>query len=265
MYDFSVFLAAIRPQNWMALYDSLKVSTQREFELIFVGPYGLPEEMKDLPNVKHIEDWGCPTRCYQIGLLACTAPYVLFVADDGLFVNNGAIDTAFRVLDSDPIQAVTPHKKNVISFRYHEGSKRTDRGPSSKNYWYMRKQKVLKDMPYIPKNCLMLMCALIDREYMLELGGWDCRFNHVGLGCPDLAVRMQIDGANVMLGEFFMEFGHLHGPVGDHSPIHYSHSENDEPLFKSIWTQPNCMNRIKIDVNNWKNVPEVWERRFGKM
>jgi hypothetical protein len=255
--EFSVFLAGIRTQNWKTLYDSLRISTQKEFELIFVGPYGLPPELQDTPNVKFIEDWGCPSRCYQIGLLACTAPYVLFVADDGVFLNNRAIDNAFATLASLP-----PSKKNVISMKYHEGKKRANRGPSTDGYWFMRAQRVLRDMPFIHRHNKMIMCGLIDREYMIEMGGFDCRFKHVGLGCPDLAVRLQYNGANVILGDYFMEFNHYYGPIADHGPIHYSHAEEDEPLFISIWSNPDCMNRIQIDVNNWKDVPEVWDRRF---
>lgn len=257
MLEFSVFLAGIRTQNWQTLYDSLKACTNKEFELIFVGPYPLPDSLKDTPNVKWIEDWGCPSRCYQIGLINCSAPYVLFVADDGVFLNNGVIDNAFKTLEALP-----PSKKNIISMKYYEGSRRKDHGPATEKYWYMKHQKVLKKMPYIPKTCLMMMCGLIDREYLLEMGGFDCRFNHVGLGCPDLSARLQIDGANMILGDFFMEFAHINGPISDHAPIHYSHSEVDEPLFVSIWTNPDCMNRIKIDINNWKKVPDIWGRRF---
>ncbi len=261
MLDFSVFLAAIRPQNWMALYNSIKASTEKEFELIFVGPYGLPDEMKDLPNVRHIEDWGCPSRCYQIGLLACTAPYVLFVADDGVILNNGAIDTAFRVLESDAVRAVTPHKKNIISFKYYEGEIIPGGFISTVDYWKMNRG--LFTELGIPDHFWFVMTPLISREYMIEIGGFDCRFDHLGLGAQDFGIRIQRDGANVMMGEYLIHVTFWPGHMHDHGPIHDSHYEHEEPLFKSIYSDPLCTNRTKIDINNWNDSPEVWTRRFG--
>jgi hypothetical protein len=253
--EISFFLAGIRTQNWQALYNSIKVCTSREFELIFVGPQGLPDSLKDTPNVKFIEDWGCPSRCYQIGLLACTAPYVLYVADDGVFLDNGCIDNAFATLSSLP-----PSKKNVISLRYYEGSAKKKAGPTE-DYWRMRFHKPHKYMPeiYIPPHFLLVMNGLFYREYILEIGGFDCQFEQPGYGAPDLGARAQHDGANVVLGDYFMEL--FDGRAG-HSPIGVAAQKFDKPAFKHIWKRATCMDRIKIDVNNWKNYPEVWPRRF---
>ena len=258
MLDFSVFLAGIRPQNWLALYESIKVSTQREFELIFVGPHGLPDEMKDLPNVKFVQDYGCPTRCFQIGMSECSAPYAVWGADDGVFLNNGAIDKAFDVLSALP-----PSKKNLISFKYYEGDDVLNRAiHKGSDYWRLGYHQYYMDFGTIPSHYLLLMTALVDREYMLEIGGWDCRFKHLGMGANDLAIRIQRDGANVILGEAFMVISHISGPIGDHVPIHDSHVQEDMPLFASIYSDPNVVNRTKIDFDNWKESPEVWDRRF---
>lgn len=74
---------------------------------------------------------------------------------------------------------------------------------------------------------------------------------------------MQRDGANITLGDYFIHVTWAPGHEGDHGPIHDSHYEHEEPLFKQIYSDPNCGSRIKIDVNNWNNVPSVWIRRFG--
>ena len=263
MYDFSVFLAGIRPQNWLALYTSIKDSTQKTFELIFVGPYNLPDTLKGIPNVKFIQDYGCPTRCYQLGLLASASPYVVFVADDGVLLNNGAIDNAFKILESTPL----PHK-NIVSFRYYEGPIVPDTGISKLNYWKFSGHSFYKKF-YFSQNYYLVMNALISREYMIEAGGWDCRFKHIGMGCNDLAIRMQRDGANITLGDYFM---HVEGSVpgvvwggGDHKPIYDSHCEEDVPLFKNIYSDSNSVSRIKINVNNWNESPLVWTRRFNEV
>lgn len=256
MPDFSIFLAAIRPQNWQALYDSIKVATKREFELIFVGPYPLPDSLKDTPNVKFIQDYGCPTRCYQIGLLACASPYVIFTADDGVFLNNGVFDNALFQLEKESF----PTKK-IISFRYYEGPRIKNNPIEGVDWWRMGYHQFYSDLPYVPNEYLLVMTALVSRDYMIKMGGWDCNFKHLGIGAVDLAVRMQRDGAEVDLEGVFMEMTHSPGHMGDHGPIHDSHCQEDMPYFQKIYSDPTSVTR-KIDINNWMNVPDVWDRRF---
>ena len=52
MYDISVCLAAIRKDNWVRLYNSIKESVEDyTFELIFCGPHAeLPVELQELDN-----------------------------------------------------------------------------------------------------------------------------------------------------------------------------------------------------------------------
>jgi hypothetical protein len=79
-----------------------------------------------------------------------------------------------------------------------------------------------------------------------------------------MAMRTQRDGAKIHLIDLIMsQCGHMPGTSGDHAPMHYAQLDHDEPLFRSIYSDPNCVNRIKIDINNWKNSPERWVRRFG--
>ena len=49
---------------------------------------------------------------------------------------------------------------------------------------------------------------------------------------------------------------------GDHGPIHYSQIEEDQPMFRLIWTDPEAVDRIEIDIENYKKSPEIWLRRF---
>lgn len=51
---------------------------------------------------------------------------------------------------------------------------------------------------------------------------------------------------------------------GDHGPIHFAQTEHDEDLFKKIWDDPENEERIVIDIDDWKNCPALWERRFNK-
>ena len=53
--------------------------------------------------------------------------------------------------------------------------------------------------------------------------------------------------------------------TGDHAPIHYAMTKRDIPVFVKMYSDRRYYeNRIKIDYDNWKKSPEVWERRFSK-
>ncbi len=267
----SIFLAGIRTQKWLTLYESISNATSiKDYELVFVGPYPLPPELEGIDNVRLIEDWGCPSRCYQLGLLHSRGEYVVWAADDGIFCPTLSIDKAF---DSMP-----KHHKGMVSFSFIEGATAGQRafGPafSAKQQkhiaqlknnprtmlWTMGENAVLC-LAGIPGHYRVVMNALIRRDYFMEIGGWDCRFEHIGVGSNDLAVRLQNDGAEVIVGDEFMDLDQEFA-TPDHLPIEQSHIENDLVLIKSIYGDPASQGKTKIDFDNWKKAPEVWTRRF---
>ncbi len=74
----SIFLAGIRTSNWVNLYQSIPNTTAlTDYELVIVSPYDLPPELQGVDNVRLIKDSGCPTRCYQLGLLHSKGDYVV--------------------------------------------------------------------------------------------------------------------------------------------------------------------------------------------
>ena len=46
--EISIILPSIRTERLEKLYDSILASTKRTFELVIVGPYALPDKLKDL-------------------------------------------------------------------------------------------------------------------------------------------------------------------------------------------------------------------------
>ena len=252
----SISLAGIRTNNWLALYNSISNATtlsKEEYELVLVSPYDLPPELEGIDNVRLIKDKGNQTRCYQLGILHSKGKYVVWAADDGIFCPTLAIDKAFDVL---------PPHKGVVGFKYKEGpdcpaSERT----KETEWWRLRSHKVLNKLPFVPGNYFLVMNALIKRSYFMEIGGWDCRFEQLGMAGPDLSVRLQNDGVEVVMGERFMIITHERGtPL--HKPIEDAHFQNDKPLFKNIYKRPSSVDRSRIDFDNWKQAPEVWTRRF---
>jgi hypothetical protein len=255
----SIFLAGIRTQNWKALYDSIPNATslpESEYEVIFVGPYGLPTELQDKPNVKFIEDWGSPTRCCQIGLLEAKGEYVTWIVDDAKFCPGLAIDKAFAVMPN--------HDKGIVTFKYFEGpvTEKIKRVMGGEDYWYVRGHPLLKKCSSIPQHYKLTLLLLTRGDYFRAIGGFDCcKFEQVGFGCNDLAIRFQNDGAEVILGERLLDMDFERG--GLHAAIEQAVNENDSPVFFSMYHDPKNVGRARIDVNNWKQSPDVWRRRFN--
>ncbi len=253
----SIFLAGIRVSNWLTFYNSISNATalpKEEYELVIVSPYDLPPELQNVDNIQLIKDQGCPTRCYQLGLLHSQGEYVVWAADDGTFSSTLAIDKAFEIL---------PPNNGIVSFKYHEGSDSKDNQiQSTDQHWRLGSYKFLKRMRHVPNHYFLIMIGLMRREYLMELGGWDCQFEQPGMACVDSSVRWQNCGADVVLGERCLDLAHVYAGVDawgiDHMPIENAHHQNDGPLFKSKYKHPSGG---KIDVHNWKNAPAIWGRR----
>lgn len=245
----SIFFAGIRPEMWCALYDSISGSTTiSDYELVIVSPCDLPRDLASKENVRLIKDWGCPSRCTQLGLLHSRGEYVTWVADDGVLCPTMALDKAFDLMPN--------HKKGVVMLKYQEGPNRMRR-----NWWRVDFHPPLQQR-YVPKNYALIMTALMRRDYLVELGGWDCNFEQIGMGCPDLAIRIQNDGAEVVGGESFMNLELIKGSGGGHGPIVEALVQNDNQYFVKVYSNPKSAKRTKIDFDNWKNAPEIWSRRF---
>jgi hypothetical protein len=101
------------------------------------------------------------------------------------------------------------------------------------------------------------------KELFLFYGGFDCQFEYLTHASADLLIRIQRFGSvvrhspkDVTTADWF------EGIQKDHEPIKNAQEGHDYPLFIQTWmTNPE---RNKIDLYNYKNQPEHWERRFGK-
>ena len=264
----SIFLAGYRIQNWNALYDSIPNVTTlppSDYEIIFVGPYPPPPELADKENVVFIKDLGCPSRCYQRGLIACKGEYVIPAADDGVFNSGLAIDKAFEIMPK--------HEKGLVSFSFVEGATESQRifgtGCNKKYRRVVNNMKRGEPMnfnlgecpslsAYAPAHYKIIMIALIRKDFFKEVGGWDCRFEHVGVGSSDLSIRLQNAGAKVVLGGNLMDLTQEFR-TPDHVPIEKCNA-HDMTTLSSIYSDTS-VERTTIDIDNWKLVPDVWHRR----
>lgn len=244
-YDISVLVPGIRTHNWNELFLSTQHPTLK-VEVIFVGPFEPPEELKD--KCVYIKDHGSPIRCQQIALLKAQGRYVTWAADDGTFFTDILRQAYEVVYESTPVTA-----------KYIEGSG----SDTLRDEYYNMHYHPCTAQPYIGQDYKYLNVGLVSRQVLLDLGGWDCQFEACPMSHADLAVRLQNAGYRfLMLDQPLFVCSHTPGTSGDHGPIHYAQTQHDEPLFKKIYSDPSSKLRVGIQ-DNHQDSPSVWTRRFN--
>ena len=249
--DITICLPGIRVDAWPKMYESIKTSvSSHSFEFIIVGPYAPPDLLLQQDEISYIQDYGCPSLCVQIASLASNGRLFTFVSDDG-------------ILRQDSLsQAIDSFSSEIMNMRYSEGINFSGGLHSHPDeYWTAWYHADLQ------KECLkgynLAPVWMMETSKFKELGGLDCRFEHVNVCCHDLAFRIQRAGGTVQLSpDFIMDCdwsSHKKCVVVD------AYFENDKPLFDSLCeSSPDPFsNRLHIDYNNWLSVPPVWPRRFN--
>lgn len=251
-YDLSICVPGIRPQFWGQLYDSvLQAARNYKVQLVFVGPYEPDKKILQNPDVKFVKDFGSPTRCVQIGSIFCEADLFTWASDDGIFANKSirnAIDK-FNTVDKN---------KDEMVMRYYEAKDRKGKLPPD-DYWRAKHHKDNRDL-CIPDGTMLAPLGMLRLSYFRELGGFDCRFEHINLSTHDLAFRVQQNGGKIHLSPSVVLECDWTPDATDYKPVRDSYLLNDLPILQQLYQTPT--NRIKIDFNNWLNSPNKW-RRFN--
>jgi len=244
----SVILPGIRIKNWPRFCQSVRESFSGTYEIVIVSPYELPPELEGIDNIIHVVDKGSPARCQQIALTHCSGEFVTWGADDGVFLK-GKLDRAIEFWEKN-----AACDKDIVTCKYTEGANYSP--DMLQDFYYKINHASGLRSKYIPDDYWVLNVGILKTEYALKLGGWDSQFQVTTISHMDFAVRTQRDGSNYfMLEEPIFVCTHMPGPVGDHGPVHYAHTEDDEPLFRRIYSEQNSLERINIDVDNWRESP----------
>lgn len=254
-YDLSVCLAAIRKENWARLYDSVVRSIGKyTFEIIFCGPHKeLPKELQGFDNIKCVQDYGSPTRAQQISMSGAQGRYITWAADDGWY-SSEALESCIEFLDAQP-----PERRCVVA-QYDEGVG-DGLGNPDEGMYQMNFHEAIRSSFY-PDHFLIFNCAILETSLFHELGGFDCRFETLPMAHADFGARTQLSGIIPALASTIFMCTQFLGDSGDHAPVHYAQLEHDQPLYARIWRKSDCLDRIKIEYDNWKEAAEVWHRRF---
>jgi len=260
--EISIILPAIRQQWWDRFYDSILISTKRTFELIIVGPYPLTEKLQSLGNVKYVKDFGSPVRASNIAASLCEGKVVTWGGDDAWYLEN-TIDTHV-----DMLYSMGPETNNVVVAKYFEGQEGSiDRTTLQPDSYYLINNADCTRSPHIPDDWWIFNAGYLYREFFEFMGGWDCKFEANAMAHTDFAIRAQFMGANVKMSGIAHVCGdHMPGNSGDHMPISVSQIDNDIPLLQSKYRDQNWRTNVdmRIDMDNWKKAPPVWERRFKR-
>jgi len=251
-YKLSICMPAHRVGLWEKLYCSIQESVGPEFswELILVGPNDPALFFEDKENFKFVKDYGCPSRCVQRATTIATGELMVHGSDDGIFLKN-ALNKCIKLHDAIG-------RKDVVALEYTEGV--NHEGPQMvKNYWSAWHHPTLR---VVPRNYKIILIGMFKLDYFRETGGWDCRFEHLNMNSHDLAFRIQNDGGVIYQSPTLVCTHNWNPNQGDHVPVQEAYDKNDLALFQEIY-QSGISREIKIDYGNWKQIPEVWKRRFG--
>ena len=245
----SVVIPSINPSFWEPLYNQLKGSAlDYSYELICVGPN--PSDFS-AENFTYVEDFGCPSRSFQIGVEASSGDYIAFIPDDCVLVERGFKESLDLIKDK-------PFNHGVI-LMYDEGPGNQSKDPS---YWVGRTHEDQR-LNGVQHGWKIAPCFMYNKEYFVGAGGLDCSLEHVNLNGHGLAYFTQHKGG-VMHYSPKRIFKSSWSPPTEATILFQAYLQNDKPKFAKFWSQTDAAEKYNITFDNWKDQPKEWPRRYSK-
>ena len=164
MVDVSLFASSVRTKLYNDFFRSLEFTTV-EYEVVFAG-HCTPNEYREYEiqyGLKYIQTGKItPSQCYEIARRHCQGQVIVWVADDCAFPND-VIGKAYRYWKSQE------NEKLILSIQTKESG-------------FGQKECALCDMNIHRffggrrSTPLMAPIAMMSRQFMNDLGGFDRRF-----------------------------------------------------------------------------------------
>lgn len=256
MTKISLIVPSIRPENWQVIYDDMVASCSKySFEIIFVGPY-LPDPSLLKNNIKFIRDLGCPSRCLQLASMFVEGELISWCSDD-CRIEPEAFNQAIDVFDRELTE------NDGMTLLYSEGKDFTGAQHEDPTYWIAHTHPDLR-LPGVKEEWKIAPIFIYKTKKFYELGGLDCHFEHVNMNTHDLAFALQAQGGKLINSpvRVFRFNWNPDSQRPDYLPIISAFAQNDRPRLSSIYQNPHASTFRDIKLNNWKNQPSVWGRRF---
>ncbi len=252
MYDISIVCPGIRAENWEKIYQELTRELD-SFEFIIVGPTIPSETLLKNSNVTYIECYGHPTYCVQIASYIAAGKLFTWLSDDITIYTNGLKELIAQF-------DLTINRNDEFVVRYVEIPQHgSPNMPDA--YWTAHFHASLR-LSGIPITRHIAPVGLLTLSRFKQLGGFDCRFNHINMSCIDLSLRIQQDGNQVIIPDI-TTYKCMWASPQDQIFLVNIYNTIDYPVFYSIYENPT--NRITIDYSNWIYEAPIWKARFGEI
>ena len=205
----SICGSAYRPQNWMALYNSIGYN-DIDFEIVFVGPN--PPRFPLPGNFRFIRSMVKPTQCNEIAFRNSTGDLVMNIADDCYFKSSRPLDRlyeTYRTYNND---------KLLLSCRYMLNGEVLPE----------RAHRLVQDDMSSP---VAPLAALMSKTLFSDLGGIDSNFVAVQWDL-DIAMRVYALGGDVILSDVFLNEDHN---TSAGSALNAEYFPRDRTFLESLW------------------------------
>lgn len=251
-YKISLFLPTIRPHLLEKWYESLDKSCSLDFQVVFSGPFSIPDALREKSNVKYINTYASPTKAAHLAALECDGELIFHCTDDLIFLDN-SIDEAIDLYDNNSF--------DIMNMRYVESENHQNKQSFPLFYWTVANSCQLQTLPPHWLTGAHFLCR---KSLFVEMGGFDCQFEYLTHAAKDFLIRAQFEGASFTHSPKDISTADWSGAShsSDHKPIEIGQTFFDKPLYDRLWLTEYSTRR-KIDINNYRNCPDIWSRRFG--
>jgi hypothetical protein len=248
MIDITVIVPSIRPQGLQRLFPTIFESAGKyTVQVIVIGPN---QTESDYEHFEFINDLGSPSRCLQRAATHAKGTLLTWGTDDGTYFK-GALEKCADKLLSSP-------ESDGIVVKYTEEGPYSDLNGSVDDYYVAWNHRD-NQLPGIPKHYVNAPVPMYYTKTFKELGGLDCSFEHINMNTHDLAYRIQNAGGTLHFSEDVVLHCNSNNFGPDHVVLDQSYTSNDLPKFRALYDNDGPV-RQTIDIDNWKDSPEVWRR-----
>jgi hypothetical protein len=257
MKKVALIIPSINPDRYAGLFaDMQKSCTKYSFEMIGIGPVPPPQEVLNLENFKFIKDFGSPARCLQIASLIVEAEYIAWCPDD-VKMTEELFDSSIKLFDE------FLQEKDGMNLLYSEGENFAGVQHEDKTYWIAHTHPDLR-LAGVNSEWRIAPLFMYKKTTFDKYGGLDCRFEHINLNTHDLAFAVQANGGKIVdsPSKVFAVNWNPNPYRPEYVPVFTAYHTNDAPLFRSLYNNANYVNERNISLDNWKQQPTVWKRRF---
>jgi hypothetical protein len=253
----SLIIPTIHPDRLLELYKNFINSCKKhQCELIAVGPYFPPQEMVGIANFKFIRDFGSPSRCLQIASLIAEGEFITWCPDD-VKMGEDALDKCIEYFEANLTE------NDGMNLTYSEGENFAGTQSEEESYWIAHTHPDLR-LAGIKDTWRTAALFLYKTKTFHQMGGLDCQFEHINLNAHDLAFAVQGRHGKIVNSpcKVFAVNWNPNPYREEYIPILSCYHQNDSPRMKHLYSNPNAATDRDIKLDNWKNQPALWPRRF---